>query len=57
MMMSLCATKVSGWLQEDTSSIMIPVEHYTNTTKLNEILKWQLAIATADNTMISDQLG
>ena len=37
--MSLGATKVNGWLQGDTSSMMVLVKHYTNRMELNEILK------------------
>ena len=39
MIMSLGATKVRRWLQRNTSSMMVLVEHYTNRTKLNDILK------------------
>jgi len=38
--MSLGATKVNGWLQGDTSSMMVLVKHCTNRVKLNDILKW-----------------
>ena len=49
MIMSLGATKVNVWLQGDTSSMMVLVEHI----EIEQDME-MAAIATADNAVIND---